>query len=101
MVLEQGLIEGRKTYANMMKYIKMTVSSNFGNMLSVLAASAFLPFLPMTALQLILLNLVYDLSCTRHFLGQRGRGIPAQALPLGCRRRGPLHGLERPGQFAV
>ena len=64
MVLEQGLIEGRKTYANMMKYIKMTVSSNFGNMLSVLAASAFLPFLPMTALQLILLNLVYDLSCT-------------------------------------
>src|SRR5699024_1370740 len=46
MVLEQGLIEGRKTYANMMKYIKMTVSSNFGNMLSVLAASAFLPFLP-------------------------------------------------------
>ena len=64
MVLEQGLIEGRKTYANMMKYIKMTVSSNFGNMLSVLVASAFLPFLPMTALQLILLNLVYDLSCT-------------------------------------
>ena len=64
MVLEQGLIEGRKTYANMIKYIKMTVSSNFGNMLSVLAASAFLPFLPMTALQLILLNLVYDLSCT-------------------------------------
>ena len=64
MVLEHGLLEGRKTYANMMKYIKMTVSSNFGNMLSVLAASAFLPFLPMTALQLILLNLVYDLSCT-------------------------------------
>ena len=64
MVLERGLIEGRKTYANMMKYIKMTVSSNFGNMLSVLAASAFLPFLPMTALQLILLNLMYDLSCT-------------------------------------
>ena len=64
MVLEQGLVEGRKTYANMMKYIKMTVSSNFGNMLSVLAASAFLPFLPMTALQLILLNLVYDLTCT-------------------------------------
>ena len=64
MVLEQGVIEGRKTYANMMKYIKMTASSNFGNMLSVLAASAFLPFLPMEAIQLLLLNLIYDLSCT-------------------------------------
>ena len=64
MVLEHGLLEGRRTYANMMKYIKMTVAANFGNMLSVLAASAFLPFLPMTALQLLLLNLVYDLACT-------------------------------------
>ncbi len=63
-VLEQGVIEGRKTYANMMKYIKMTASSNFGNMLSVLAASVFLPFLPMASLQLILLNLIYDISCT-------------------------------------
>ncbi len=63
MVLEQGIIEGRKTYANMIKYIKMTVSSNFGNMFSVLFASAFLPFLPMTSIQLILLNLIYDLSC--------------------------------------
>jgi Mg2+-importing ATPase len=64
MVLEQGLLEGRKTYANMIKYIKMTASSNFGNMFSVLAASAFLPFLPMLPIQLILLNLIYDLSCT-------------------------------------
>lgn len=64
MVLEQGIIEGRKTYANMIKYIKMTASSNFGNMFSVLAASALLPFLPMESLHLILLNLIYDLSCT-------------------------------------
>ena len=64
MVLEKGVIEGRKTYANMIKYIKMTASSNFGNMLSVLAASAFLPFLPMASLHLILLNLIYDISCT-------------------------------------
>jgi len=64
MVLEQGLIEGRKTYANMIKYIKMTASSNFGNMLSVLVASAFLPFMPMLPIQIILLNLIYDLSCT-------------------------------------
>ena len=63
-VLEQGVIEGRKTYANMIKYIKITASSNFGNMLSVLAASAFLPFLPMASIHLILLNLIYDISCT-------------------------------------
>lgn len=63
MVLEKGIIEGRKTYANMIKYIKMTASSNFGNMFSVLVASAFLPFLPMLSIHLILLNLIYDLSC--------------------------------------
>ena len=63
-VLKKGVTEGRKTYANMMKYMKMTASSNFGNMLSVLAASAFLPFLPMASLHLILLNLIYDISCT-------------------------------------
>lgn len=64
MVLEKGIIEGRKTYANMIKYIKMTASSNFRNMFSVLAASALLPFLPMMSIHLILLNLIYDLSCT-------------------------------------
>lgn len=64
MVLEKGMLQGRKTYANMIKYIKMTASSNFGNVLSVLIASAFLPFLPMMSIQLILLNLIYDLSCT-------------------------------------
>ncbi len=64
MVLEKGIIEGRKTYANMIKYIKMTASSNFGNMFSVLAASALLPFLPMMSVHLIFLNLIYDLSCT-------------------------------------
>ncbi len=64
MILEEGIIEGRKTYANMNKYIKMTASSNFGNMFSVLAASALLPFLPMMGAQLIFLNLIYDLSCT-------------------------------------
>mgnify|MGYP005757763243 FL=1 len=63
-VLGDGITEGRKTYANMIKYIKMTASSNFGNMFSVLAASVLLPFLPMVSVQLILLNLIYDLSCT-------------------------------------
>jgi len=64
MVLIQGVIEGRKIYANIIKYVKMTASSNFGNMLSVMAACAFLPFLPMLPIQLLLLNLIYDLSCT-------------------------------------
>ena len=63
LVLEKGLIEGRKVYANMTKYIKMTVSSNFGNIFSLLFASVFLPFLPMAPVHLIVLNLIYDLSC--------------------------------------
>ena len=64
MVLEHGIVCGRRTYANMIKYVKITVSSNFGNIFSVLAAALFLPFLPMTAVQLLLLNLIYDLTCT-------------------------------------
>ena len=64
MVLEEGVVEGRKTYANIIKYIKMTASSNFGNMFSVLAASIFLPMLPMLPMQLLVLNLIYDISCT-------------------------------------
>ncbi len=62
MVLEQGVIEGRRTFANMLKYIKMTASSNFGNVFSVLIASAFLPFLPMLPLHLLIQNLMYDIS---------------------------------------
>ena len=64
MVLEEGVIEGRKTFGNTIKYIKMTASSNFGNMFSVLVASAFLPFLPMLPIQLLTLNLLYDFSQT-------------------------------------
>ena len=63
MVLNNGVIEGRKIYANIIKYIKMTASSNFGNMFSVLTASAFLPFLPMLPIHILLLNLIYDISC--------------------------------------
>lgn len=62
MVLEDGVIEGRRTFGNIMKYIKMTASSNFGNMFSVLAASAFLPFLPMLPVHLLVQNLLYDTS---------------------------------------
>ena len=62
MVLEEGVIEGRKTFSNMLKYIRMTASSNFGNVFSVLIASVFLPFLPMLPLQLLVQNLLYDVS---------------------------------------
>ena len=62
MALEEGVIEGRKTSANMLKYIKMTASSNFGNVFSVLVAGAFLPFLPMLPLHLLVQNLLYDFS---------------------------------------
>ena len=64
MVLENGVIEGRKTFGNIVKYVKMTASSNFGNMFSVLAASAFLPFLPMLPIHLLIQNLLYDISQT-------------------------------------
>jgi Mg2+-importing ATPase len=62
LVLERGVLEGRRTFGNIIKYIKMTASSNFGNVFSVLVASAFLPFLPMLAIQLLVQNLLYDLS---------------------------------------
>jgi Mg2+-importing ATPase len=61
-VLEQGVVEGRKTFGNSMKYIMMGVSSNFGNMFSAAGASLFLPFLPMLPTQILLNNLLYDLS---------------------------------------
>lgn len=63
-VLGEGVLQGRKTFGNIIKYIKMTASSNFGNMFSVVAASAFLPFLPMMPIQILILNFIYDLSCT-------------------------------------
>lgn len=63
MILEKGLLSGRETFGNIMKYIKATASSNFGNMFSVLVASTFLPFLPMLPLQILFLNLIYDVSC--------------------------------------
>ena len=64
MVLDEGVVLGRTTFCNMLKYIRMTASSNFGNVFSVLVASAFLPFLPMLPLQLLVQNLLYDISQT-------------------------------------
>lgn len=64
LVLKNGIIKGREVFGNTMKYIKITIASNFGNILSILAASIFLPFLPMTPLQILTLNLIYDIICT-------------------------------------
>jgi magnesium-transporting ATPase (P-type) len=98
MVLEGGVIEGRKVFANIVKYIRMGASSNFGNMFSVLGASAFLPFLPMAPIQVLTNNLLYDFS-----------QVPIPATPWTkskWRGRGPgtsgnqaVHSLHRPHQL--
>jgi Mg2+-importing ATPase len=62
MVLEEGVLEGRKVFTNIVKYVRMGASSNFGNMFSVLGASAFLPFVPMLPIQVLTNNLLYDFS---------------------------------------
>ena len=64
MILADGVVEGRRTYANMLKYVKMGASSNFGNMFSMVGASIFLPFLPMQPIQILLNNFLYDMSQT-------------------------------------
>jgi len=64
LVLDEGVTEGRRVFANILKYIRMGASSSFGNMLSVVGASAFLPFLPMAPVQILLNNLLYDASQT-------------------------------------
>ena len=63
MILEKGVQIGRQVFGNTMKYIKITLSSNFGNILSILVASSFLPFLPMLPIQLLILDLMYGTSC--------------------------------------
>lgn len=64
LVLGEGVLEGRRVFGNIVKYIKMTASSNFGNMFSVLGASILVPFLPMTPIQVLTNNLLYDISQT-------------------------------------
>lgn len=64
MVLEEGGVEGRKVFVNILKYARMGASSNFGNMFSVLGASVFVPFLPMAPIQILANNMLYDISQT-------------------------------------
>ena len=83
LVLEEGVLEGRKVFANILKYIRMGASSNFGNMFSVLGASIFLPFVPMAPIQILTNNLLYDFS----------------QVPIPDRRRGPRTvARPRPGR---
>ena len=82
-VIADGVEEGRRTYANIMKYVRMGTSSNFGNMLSMAVASLFIPFLPLTPIQVLLNNLFYDLSEV---------GIPYDTVSRGDIRR--PHGWE-------
>ncbi len=84
LVLEQGILEGRRVFGNIVKYIKMTASSNFGNMFSVVGASIFVPFLPMMPIQILTNNLLYDISQT---------SIPADSVDE--------EWLDRPRKWAV
>ena len=86
MVLEDGVLEGRKTFGNITKYIKMTASSNFGNMFSVMAASAFLPFLPMLPIHLLIQNLLYDISQTMIPFDRMDAEYLRKPRKMGCLR---------------
>ena len=98
-VLNEGVIEGRRCFANIMKYIVMGTSSNFGNMFSMAAASLFLPFLPMLPTQILLNNFLYDISQISHPQRQcRSRAAaPAQAM-ADC-VHSPVHDDHRPDQL--
>ncbi len=99
MVLEDGVLEGRKIFANIIKYIKMGASSNFGNMFSVLGASIFLPFLPMTPLQVLTNNLLYDFSQVPIPTDDVDPEFVARPRAWSMNELTPLHPLHRPDQF--
>ena len=99
MVLEEGVIEGRKVFVNILKYIRMGASSNFGNMFSVLGASAWLPFLPMLPIQLLTNNLLYDFSQVPIPTDNVGRVANRQAAPVGDGRDRAVHHVHRPDQL--
>ena len=99
MVLEEGVLEGRKVFANILKYVRMGASSNFGNMFSVLGASAFVPFLPMEPKQILTNNLLYDFSQVPIPGDNVDPGTDRQAPPLADGRDREVHPLHRSVQF--
>ena len=101
MVLEEGVLEGRKVFANILKYIRMGASSNFGNMFSVLGASAFVPYLPMAPIQILDQQPPLRFLSGSHPGRQRGPGANRQAPALGHGRDRPFHPLHRPVQFGL
>lgn len=92
LILESGVIEGRRTFANIIKYIRMGTSSNFGNMFSVLGASALLPFLPMQPVQILINNLLYDFSQT---------GIPFDDVDLEDLAKPPQWKIDNIQRFMI
>ena len=98
-VLNDGVIEGRRCFANIMKYIIMGTSSNFGNMFSMAAASLFLPFLPMLPTQILLNNFLYDSLADQHSQRQRGCRAAAPAQAMADRVHSPVHDDHRPDQL--
>ena len=99
LVLEEGVLEGRKVFANILKYIRMGASSNFGNMFSVLGASIFLPFVPMAPIQILTNNLLYDFSQVPIPDRRRRSGTDRQAAALVDERHRPVHPVHRPVQL--
>ena len=101
LVLEEGVREGRKVFANILKYIRMGASSNFGNMFSVLGASIFLPFVPMAPLQILTNNLLYDFSQVPIPTDDVDPGTDRQAAALVDERHLPVHPVHRPVQLGL
>ena len=95
LVLEEGVIEGRKVFGNIIKYIQMGASSNFGNMFSVLGASIFLPFLPMLPIQVLVNNLLYDFSQIAIPTDHVDAEYLQQAAPVGHAQHRAVHAVHR------
>ncbi len=98
-VLHRGILEGRRASGNMMKYLLMGTSSNFGNMFSMAAASLFLPFLPMLPTQILLNNFLYDLAQITIPTDNVDASLHSAAAALGHAGHSGFHDLHRPHQF--
>ena len=100
-MLADGVVEGRRIFANTIKYVLMGTSSNFGNMFSAAGASLFLPFLPMLPSQILLNNLLYDTSQLAIPTDNVDPEQLRRPVALGHRLHPPVHALLRPAQLAV
>ena len=100
-VLHRGILEGRRAFGNVMKYLLMGTSSNFGNMFSMAAASVFLPFLPMLPTQILLNNFLYDLAQITIPTDNVDRAYLPPPAALGHRPHPRLHDLHRAGQLGL